>query len=101
MTLSLIAPVIAFRALAQTTPDETLARRPTTSLEMFALVLVGVTLFVALAGLLALLARRARSKPIPEDRHRRPFVVPRAWGLDRGIDPGAAPAESVPHPPAP
>jgi hypothetical protein len=97
MTCSLIGPVIAFTALAQTTPDSSSGSQRT-SLEQFALVLVGLILFVALTGLLALLGRRA-SEPTHAHRHRRPFV-PTGWGLDRGEDPDAAAADSVPRPPA-
>jgi hypothetical protein len=98
MTCSLISPVIAFRALAQITLDSSSARQRT-PLELFALVLFGLIVFVALTGLLALLGRRALAGPTHAHRHHRPFV-PSGWGLDRGMDPDSAAAESVPHPPA-
>ena len=94
MTSSLIAS-IAFRVLAQTKLDSSASQR--TPSELFALALVAVIVFVALAGLLVLLARR---EPTRAHRDHRP-LVPSGWGLVRGIDPDAAAADSVRRPPAP
>ena len=99
MTSSLIGPVIAFRALAQITFDSSSGSQRS-PLELFALVLVGLIMFVALTGLLALLRSRARTEPTHGHRRRRPFV-PNVWGLDRAIDPDAAAADPVPRRPAP
>ncbi len=60
MTLSLIAPVIVFGGLAQITPSG----GQWTTWELLGLVVVGLILFVALTGLLVLLARQAP----PQDR---------------------------------
>lgn len=95
MTCSLIAPVIVFGRLAQITPSE----GSQTAWELVALFLVGLILFVALTGLSVVLTRRVHESTHAH-RRRRPFVVPSAWGLDRGVDPNAASAESVPRPPA-
>jgi hypothetical protein len=57
-------------------------------LELCAIVVVGLILFVAL------------TKPTHAHRRRRPFV-PSEWGPDRGIDPDAAAGDSVPRPPTP
>jgi hypothetical protein len=99
MTCSLIGPVIAFGALAQITFDSSSGSQRS-PFELFALVLVGLFMFVALTGVLALLRRRARTEPTHAHRHRRPFV-PSVWGLDRTLDPDAAAADSVPRRPAP
>lgn len=96
MACSLIAPVIVFGRLAQIRPSE----GSQTPWELAALFLVGLILFVALTGLSVVLARRALPESTHAHRRRRPFVVPSAWGLDRGVDPDAASAESVPRPPA-
>ena len=96
MTCSLIAPVSMFGRLAQIMPSEG-SRSPW---ELVALFLVGLILFVALTGLSVVLTRRALHKSTHAHRRRRPFVVPSAWGLDRGVDPDAASTESVPRPPA-
>lgn len=96
MTLSLITPVIVFGGLAQITPLE--SQRATW--DLLGLVVVGLILFVALTGLLVMLARRTVTKSTHAHRHRhRPFL-PSGWGLERGIDPDAAATDSVPHPPA-
>ena len=93
MTLSLLAPVIAFRVLAQTA----LAPSPSqTPWALFALVLVSLILFAALTGLLTVLARRAFTESTQADQPRRGLVAA-AWGFDRGSDADAAPADSVPH----
>src|SRR5512138_583984 len=97
MTSSLIAPV-AFRVLAQTTLDSSASQRAPWGL--FALALVALILFVALTGLLVLLARRAPTGPTQAHRDRRP-LVPSGWGLERGIDPDAAATDSVRRPPVP
>jgi hypothetical protein len=99
MTCSLIVPVIAFRALAQTTLASA-SESHQTPWGVIALVLGGLILFVALTGLLALLARRTVTKSTHALRHRRRPFVPSGWGLERGIDPDAAATDSVPHPPA-
>ena len=92
MTYSLIAPVFAFRVLAQIDPS---AAGHRASSGLFGLALVALLVFVALTGLLVWLAR-----PTAPHAHgnRRP-LVPSAWGLARGIDPDAAAANSVPRPP--
>ena len=115
MTFSLIAPVIAFRGLAQIKLDASSAdgRVP---VGLFALLLFSLILFVGLTVVFVWLARLERpesntrfdlvvTRRVPSSRRhahqrRRPFV-PRRWGLDRGIDPAAAAGESVRHPPAP
>jgi hypothetical protein len=96
MTSSLIARV-AFRVLAQTTLDSSASQR--TPLGLVALALIALIVFVALTGLLVLLARRASTEPTQAHRDRRP-LVPSGWGLARGIDPDAAAADSVRRPPA-
>jgi hypothetical protein len=98
MTCSLIAPV-AFRVLAQITPAAASGNHQT-EWGLVALVLVSLILLVALTGLLALLARRSVAKSTRAHRHRRRPFVPSGWGLERGIDPNAAAADSGPHPPA-
>jgi hypothetical protein len=98
MTSSLIAPV-AFRVLAQTTLAS-VSESHQTPWEVFALVLGALILFVALTGLLVLLARRTVTRSTHAHRHRRRPLVPSGWGLERGIDPDAAATDSVPHPPA-
>jgi hypothetical protein len=98
MTSSLIAPV-ALRLLAQATLDSSSASHRMPS-GLFALAVVALILFVALTGLLVLLARRTVTKSTHAHRHRRRPFVPSGWGLERGIDPDAAATDSVPHPPA-
>lgn len=92
MTCSLITPVIAFGKLAQFRPSE--------DPELFAFLLVGLITFVALTGVLALLARRVLAEPTHAPRRRRP-LIPNAWGVARRIDPDAEPADSGSPPPAP
>ena len=99
MTRSLFASDIAFRALAQATLTSA-SESHQTPWGVFALVLGGLILFVALTGLLVLLARRTVTKSTHAYRHRRRPFVPSGWGLERGIDPDAAATDSVPHPPA-
>jgi len=110
MTLSLIAPVIVFGGLAQITP--LVGQR--TTWELLGLVVVGLILFVALTGLLVLLARQAppqtdncfdlasrrvRSRPTHAHGHRG-RLGHRRRGPARGIDPDASASDSIP-PPAP
>jgi hypothetical protein len=97
MTYSLILP-FAFRALAQI---DSSAASPRTPVELFGLALVALIVFVGLTGLLVRLARRALHESTPKHGRRRPLVVPSAWGLGRGVKHDAAPADSVPSPPAP
>ncbi len=111
MTLSLIAPVIVFGGLAQITPSG----GQWTTWELLGLVVVGLILFVALTGLLVLLARQAppqtdncfdlasrrvRSRPTHAHGHRG-RLVHRRRGPARGIDPDASASDSIPPPPAP
>lgn len=116
MTVSLIAPVIAFWGLAQIKLDASSAdgRVP---VGLLVLLLFSLILFVALTVVFVWLARLERpaantrfdlvvTRRVPSSRRhahahqrRRPFV-PRRWGLDRAIDPAAA-GESARRPPAP
>jgi uncharacterized iron-regulated membrane protein len=93
MTHSLIVPVFAFRALAQI---DSAAASQRASSGLFGLALVALIVFVGLTGLLVWLARP--TKPTQAHGDRRP-LVPSAWGLERGIDPDAAAADSVPRSP--
>ena len=92
MTFSLLVPVFAFRVLAQTALAPAPSQIPWA---LFALVLVSLILFAALTGLLTVLAGRAFTES-KADQPRRGLVAA-AWGFDRGSDPDAAPADSVPH----
>ena len=94
MTYSFIAPVFAFRMLAEIDPS---AASQHASSGVIGLALVAVIVFVVVT---AFLVWRARPQPPHRHRDRRP-LVPSAWGLARGIDPDAAAAKSVPRPPAP
>jgi hypothetical protein len=95
MTSSFIAPVFAFRTLAQIDPS---AASQHASSGVIGLAFVAVIVFVALTGFLVWRARP--TEPRHAHRARRP-LVPSAWGLARGIDPDAAAADSVRRPPAP
>lgn len=93
MTCALIVPVVAFRALAQIDSSAASLRTP---VELLGLALVALIVFVGLAGLLVRLARPTES---PHGHRARGPFVPSGWGLERGIDPGGAAADSVPSPP--
>ncbi len=92
MTYSFIAPVFAFRTLAQIDSSAASSRAAS---GLFGLALVAIIVFVALTGFLVWRARpTAPSRSA--DQPRRP-LVPSAWGLSRGVDPGAAAADSGPR----
>lgn len=91
MTYSFIAPVVAFRTLAQI--DSSAASQRAAS-GLFGLALVAVIVFVVVTGFLVWRARP--TEPRHAHRDRRP-LVPSAWGLARGIDPEAAATDSVPR----
>jgi len=90
---SMTYSLIVFGGLAQITASE----GQLTPWRMVALVLVGLILFVAFTSFLALLMHRAFTESAQADRPHR-WLIPTAWGFERGADPDAAPTDSVPHP---
>lgn len=90
MTSSLIAPVFAFRTLAEIDPSA--AGQHASG--VIGLAVVALIVFVALTGFLIWRVRATR----PRHAHRGRPLVPSAWGQARGIDPDAAATDSVPRP---